>query len=762
MEKRILAKCGRKKAKCGRKKAVFGTQEAAILTAAGINAAAATAAAAVGASATKDAANRQAQATTAAAQRQAQAIKTQTENSKEYQLEAQNFIKDQNTESRELQKDIQMQLQMLTGQQNVNDRLEASKLVVKNGGRTKPRYSLRGNNTAFRVTDGGYVIPIGNTPEGYNLFEIRGNDHEHYHKAPGGKNKTGVGIKFADGNVIEGEGNQNTNQGEYMLQTPNAAYFISKHSIAGFNPAKAVNMGMHPLAAYSIQEQQKQINGITDDGKKKSSPVENNKKLAGGLIPNIYTMYNQTTPKLESDTIGDTAVGVVYASQDKNKMKCGGKKRSLKCGGKVRKKAENGWSEQLYNKDYYDNQMPQSWYDAITFMGNSSRKPLVSNTPILRDIPKFNYIGSFFNNTPTLNVPNKLYSTKNINLNNLNSTKGVSISGSVPTLNVPEKLTLSSTPTKSSGSFWNNIGADLMGAGISSLGNIGGAWITSNANRYAANKLAEAYNTSADLLADAYRNLKTIDLSSIKREDYAAAHAMPALQTPISQSAAPIAAVNRQLQRRLSNAGKYSTSSAAAQNRMALAEIDAQDIKHKIYSTDQEQMQKIRQANAERVTQAAMQNAQNDIEAGKQFSNAYLNLLQYNNDIENQRLLGAAGALSEGATNAAGAIANAHTANATAWNNAMVNSGQSFANTLSAMATRKADLEKVILGASGDTRSLYYANNGSYDDAKNHYNNLVRQYDLIKNSTKPEDQDTKAYLKRLINIVATGRNFDTV
>ena len=704
MEKRILAKCGRKKAKCGRRKAAFGSETAAIITAAGINAAATTTAAAVGASATKDAANRQAQATTAAAQRQAQAIKTQTENSKEYQLEAQNFVKEQNAESRELQKDIQMQLQMLTGQQNVNDRLEASKLVVKNGGRTKPRYSLRGNNTAFRVTDGGYVIPIGNTPEGYNLFEIRGNDHEHYHKAPGGKNKTGVGIKFADGNVIEGEGNQNTNQGEYMLQTPNAAYFISKHSIAGFNPAKAVNMGMHPLAAYNIQEQQKQINGITDDGKKTNSPVENNKKLAGGLIPNIYNMYNQTTPKLETDTVGDTVVGVAYALQDKNKMKCGGKKRTLKCGGKVRKKAYNGYLKLF--------------------------------------VPSYNF-----------NSNNGFTNVESIGQNMLN-----------PTLTKPSIISNNnkSITTKSSGSFWNNIGADLMGAGISSLGNIGGAWITSNANRYAANKLAEAYNTSADLLADAYRNLKTIDLSSIKREDFRAANAMPALQAPISQSAAPIATINRQLQRRLSNAGKYSASSAAAQNRMASAEVDAQDIKHKVYSADQEQMQKIRQANAERVTQSAMQKEQNYIEAGKQFSNAYLNLLQYNNDIVNKRFLGAAGALSEGATNAAGAIANAHTANATAWNNAMVNSGQSFANTLSAMATRKADLEKVMLGASGDTRSLYYADNGSYSDAKNYYNNLIRQYDLIKNSTKPEDQDTKAYLKRIINMVATGRNFDTV
>ena len=712
MEKRILAKCGRKKAKCGRKKAAFGSETAAILAAAGINAAASAAAAAIGASATKDAANRQAQATTAAAQRQAQAIKTQTESSKEYQLQAQNFIKDQNAESRELQKDIQMQLQMLTGQQNVNDRLEASKLVVKNGGMTKPRYSLRGNNTDFKVTDGGYMLYRGSTPEGFNLFEARGNDHEHYHKTPSGKYKTGVGIELKDKSIIELEGNQKTKQGEYLLQTPWALYAISKHTIDGFNPVKAVNEGIHPLLAFEKQEVKKKIKGVNDDGTPIGSPVKEHKAYAGTFIPTVLNMYNQTTPKLETDTVGDTAVGVAYASKDKNQMKCGGKKRTLKCGGKVRKKAYDGFEHWFSNPTY--NTLPD-----VTIVNPSA--------------------GTTVNwGTGNITLPGNTIVTSN----STNNTKPVT--------------------TKSSGSFWNNIGADLMGAGLSSLGNIGGAWITSNANRYAANKLAEAYNTSADLLADAYRNLKTIDLNSIKKEDYAAAHAMPALQAPISQSAAPIATVNRQLQRRLSNAGKYSASSAAAQNRMDSAEIDAQDAKAKIETANQEQMQKIRQGNAERVTQAAMQNAQNDIEAGKQFSNAYLNLLQYNNDIENQRLLGSSGALSEGAINAAGAIANAHTANATAWNNAMVNSGQSFANTLSAMATRKADLEKVMLGASGDTRSLYYANNGSYSDAKNYYNNLVKQYDLIKNSTKPEDQDNKAYFKRIINMIATGRNFDTV
>ena len=718
MEKRILAKCGRKKAKCGRKKAEFGSETAAILAAAGINAAASASAAIVGANATKDAANKQAQSTITAAQKNAQAIKDQTNKSREYQMESQDFIKEQNAENRELQKDIQMQLQMLAGQQNVNDRFEASKLVVKNGGRTKPRYSLRGNNMAFRVTDGGYVVPVGSTPEGYNLFEIKGNDHEHYHKAPGGKNKTGVGIKFADGNVIEGEGNQNTNQGEYMLQTPDAAYFISKHNIAGFNPAKAVNSGMHPLAAYNIQEQQKQIKGITDDGKKISSPVKNKKKLAGGVIPNVYTMYNQTGPQMGVDTVGDTAVGVAYASQDKNKMKCGGKKRTLKCGGKVRKKAPFGH---------------------INWNTNSHISPNLVGVPGYGDF--------VWNWTPLQGSTNPTTSTAPVTPSSTTNTTST---------------TKPTTTTKPSSSFWNNGGTELAGAGISALGNLGGAFITTSANKYAANKLADAYNQAANITADAYRSLQTIDLGSIKRGDFKAAHAMPALQAPVSQAASKISGVDRQLQRQLANIRKYSASGAAAQSRANAAEVDVQDIKNKIYSADQEQMQKIRQDNANRVTQASMQNAELDTYANKQFTNAYLNLLQYNNDIENQKILGSAGALAEGATNAASSIADAHTANASTWSNAIVNSTQGFTNTLSSMATRKADLDKVMLGASGDTRSIYYANNGSYTDAKNYYNTLRTQYDLIKNSNKPEDQETKAYLKRQLNMIATSRGFDIV
>ena len=121
-----------------RRKALFGLgTDGAILAADGINAAATTAGAALSAKSTRDSAKQQAAATIANAQRQAEAIKEQTERSNEYQLQSQEFIKRENEQNRQLQRDIQLSLQMLAGQQNVDDRLEASKIKVKYGGATR-------------------------------------------------------------------------------------------------------------------------------------------------------------------------------------------------------------------------------------------------------------------------------------------------------------------------------------------------------------------------------------------------------------------------------------------------------------------------------------------------------------------------------------------------------------------------------------------------------------------------------------------------
>ena len=734
----------------GRRKAIFGSQEAAILAAAGINVAGSLAAAGIGASATKKAAEDQAKATIQSAQKQAQAIKDQSAKSKEAQQESQEFIKEQNAENRELQKDIQLQLQMLTGQQNVNDRLEASKIQVKNGGSTKRKLRLAGKSTSllrgsenmpFVITDGGTVIPIGRTPEGYDMYEILGNDHEHYHKVQGGKNKTGVGIKFADGNVIEGEGNQNTNQGEIMVNTPNNAYFISKHSIAGFNPAKMTLGGMHPLRAYAIQEQLKAVNGISDDGKHNSTPVE--KKLLGGEPNSFIDMYNQIGPQMGVDTVGDTTVGVASQFTDE--------KRSLKCGGKTRRKAPWGT----------DAQGRRIWIS-----GN--------NSTTTSSGPGNGGRNSYYGQTTGGNASSTTTPRGSNGGPGTGGRTGVGVYGGGG--NEPGKMPNTNgsknSGTRGSGSAsigggfggWLSRNADLVGAGIGALGNFGGALITIGANRSAARTIADAQNQAAGIMRDAYNSLTGIDMNSIRREDYAAAHMMPTLRAVISHSAQPLSQVDRRLQRTLANAGRYSTSGAAAQDRMSRAEVDAQDARNQIYNADEQQKQETRNKNVDSLNEAARINAMLDAEANKEYAGAYLNMLQYNNDINNQKILGAAGAMSEGAINAANAISQAQTSNAAAWASALTGSSQGFVNSLSNMIARKNDLAKVMLGASGDSQASYYANPrlSSIYEANTEYNRLLAQYNSIKNSKAPEDKDTIAILRRRINNIASGRGFRMV
>lgn len=580
-----------------RPKALFGSQEAAILSAAAMNVAGQTTAAGINSKAAKDAARQQAQATVSAAIKQANALKEQTNNSKELQERSIEFTKEQNAENRELQKDIQLNLQMLTGQQNVNDRLEAAKIQVRNGGRMSMKSTngqdatfLRGSysstNMPFVVTDGGGVVPVGVTPEGFDMYEIKGNDHEHYHKTRSGKHKTGVGLKFANGKVIEGEGNQNGNQGEYVLVTPTDAMFISRHSIKGFNPAKAVNNGMNPLEAFMIQEQIKDVNGISDSGK-------TNKRMIGGLTYDSPSSIAQV-PDLSRDGMAPIATGVAYGSindmYDKdNKAKNGTSvRRRLAYGG--RHKAPNG-SSTNYN----------AW-------------------------------------------------------------------------------------------------ADWAGAGMNALGNVGGAWIMSNANNKAASTMSKANTQAAGILADAYRQMHGIDLSSIRREDYAAAHAMPAIRAAIVNTNAQTAAEDRSLQRKLTNSKRYSMSGAAAQDRMSMAETQHNDLINNIESEANKIRESIKQGNAERISNAANENANRDTQSNSAYANTYLKALQYNNDIENQKIAGIGQANADAISQNGIANAQAQQANGNIFGSAIANTGQAFATAFDTNRKDRQSFSDVYMG----------------------------------------------------------------
>lgn len=611
-----------------RPKALFGSQEAAILGAAGINVAGQMAAAAINSKATTDAAKQQAQATTTAATKQANAIKAQSEKSKELQERSLEFTKEQNAENRELQKEIQLNLQMLTGQQNVNDRLQAAKIQVRNGGRIsckKPNggYNtfLRGSNSPinmpFVVTDGGGVIPVGTTPEGFDMYEIRGNDHEHYHKTKSGKHKTGVGIKFANGKVIEGEGNQNGNQGEYVLVTPNDAMFISRHSIKGFNPAKAVNQGMNPLNAFAIQEQIKEANGITDSGKP-------NQKEIGGTTDVLYQASQ--VPNFSYDGVAPIATGVAYGSV--NNM--------------YNNKAKNGTS-------------------------------------------------------------------------------------------LRRKLKNGATTKTNMGYSWG----DFAGAGINALGNLGGAWMMSSANNKAASTISAANTQAAGILADAYSQMHGIDLSNIRREDYAAAHAMPAIRAAIVDTSAQRAAQDRTLQRRLTNAKRYSMSGAAAQDRMTLAETEYNDNINKIESEADRVRESIKQENAQRITQAANENANRDTQANSAYTNAYLNALQYNNNIENQKIAGIGQANADAISQNGVAYAQALQTNGATFGNAIANTGQAFATAFDTSRKDRQDFSNVYMGLGNEDKInaaiLRYKQKGDSSFIKSLLNNnAVSEEDKVK------------------------------
>lgn len=314
------------------------------------------AAAAMQAAATAAAAKTQSQAMMENARTQAKSIAAQTENNNQLQTESLAFTRQQNAENRQQQQDIQMTLQRLAGQANANDRMEAQKVQVKYGGRPKRRKlksqpSYGGGDMPFRVTDGGGVIPIQVDPYGYGLYELYGNDHEHYHKAPGGKNKTGVGIKFNDGSVVEGEGNQNSNQGELLYVTPNDAMFISKHSINGFNPAKAVEAGVSPEEAFDYQEYLKTINGVADDGTKaKCGKRKSIKRLYGGYNP-VDNFSNIT--QLPLNSTAPIAAGTVYMVNPSYATSPVERYGKLKLGGRI--KANIGYYNNYKNLgyDYY-------------------------------------------------------------------------------------------------------------------------------------------------------------------------------------------------------------------------------------------------------------------------------------------------------------------------------------------------------------------------------------------------------------------------
>ena len=575
----------RRKLKCGgktRRKALFGADGA-------VTAAAIAAAASMTTAATIRAAKSQAKAITESAKTQADSIKAQTANNNALQKENISFTRQQNQENRQQQQDIQTTLQMMAGQENMNDRMEQNKMKVRLGGKPKHKSMSQPSygGAKFQVTDGGGVIPISVTPEGYGLYELYGNDHEHYHKTSSGKNKTGVGIKFNDGSVVEGEGNQNTNQGELLYVTPQDAMFISKHSIDGFNPTQAVKNGVHPVQAFNIQETLKAIKGLKDDGSKaKCGKRRSLKRAMGGLNP-MMEQANMT----QNPSNGTVAVGAGTA----------------------------------YG------------------VNNTATSPVESNkeTEIARN---------------------------------------------------GKRITLKDGGSSKAG--WKN----YAGSTYNAIGNVLGSGITTFGNMFASNQLGKAYNQAGAILADAYSQMKGIDMSELSREDFEAPHTLAVVRRANTNIDPQLERIRRNSESERREINRGTMSSAARQQRLAATNDRMFQRMGEQYAYKDNADEQIKQGNAERITQTAAANADRDAQARREYANQRLSLLQYNNNIENAKLAGIAQAKSDALTQSSMANAQGLQASVSAIGSGLTSSAQGFASAYDAARKEKTDFTNTYVG----------------------------------------------------------------
>lgn len=583
----------RRKLKCGgkpRKKAIFGADgaimAAATLAAAGMNVAATTAAA-----------KQQAKAMTENAEVQGQAIAEQTRANTENVKEQMSLTRQTNKESQNALRDINLSLQMQAGQENMNNRLEASKKQLKFGGRSNRsivNYPFYGG-ASFTVTDGGYVQPIAAYNNGI-LYEIKGNDHEHYHKTRGGKSKTGVGIKIANGEVVEGEGDQNTDRGELLFENGGDIKFISKHSIKGFNPREAVIAGMNPIDSFNIQENIKDVHGIKDDG---------------------------------------------------SKAKCG-KRVSLK-----RTKAAAGLT--------------------------------ISTIPSLD--PQRDFYKQFINGSPSSS---------------------------------------SSSPIGSSGenNFWSNFG----GAAINAGGNLIAGGLNWLGNSIAQRNIAKARNQAANIMTQYADQMTGIDLSELNADDYNSVDSFAAIRSADTNINPQLERIQRNARYERGETNRNTLSSAVKLNRLAGINDRAYQRASEQYSYKHNADEQIRQQNAQAITQVAQANADRRTQARQNYMRDKMSLLQYNNDIENQKRSIKAQALSDAITGNASDYGSMMQSGFTGIGQALATGANAFGQTFDANRVYNQNLDMVLLGADTSNKvdfAIQQAAKGNKSLAQQYYQSFA-------------------------------------
>lgn len=551
----------------------------------------------------KDTAAIQAKAIKDSAEQQAEALKQQSENNNKLQEQAIAFTQSENEKAREIQQNMQMNMEMLMGRENAAERARASKITVKYGGDVRRKLKNGGANKShipftgelgFVITDGAEgvknpVIPLEYTPDGGVIMMVNPNLKDHDEKNKEGRKGFGVATATKNNPFIPVKSNLEMEAGEIFKTKPYTGIesVISKHNLPGtkFNPAANYLAGGDYEEVFNIAEGIKDLKNISDSG---TTKVNRKLTLRGGNL-SLNLPYS-VQPNIQTDSLGAVTTSLIGLANNNNPIQTG------------------------YNViDGQQNQTDLSRTNVLARYGKDRR---------------------------------------------LKAKQGLS--------------------DKTLG--WMNIGANTIGAGLSTLSNLLGSSYTREANNEVARLMDDAYTQSGDMMATAYDNLQGIDLSQIKRESYEAAPILAQLRTNRVNKNAELDEITRQYQNLSKEIDDSTLSSAARQlkrQRLATAVTGA---RNKVYQQQQAEMDAINNANQATINQVNQTNIAADIQARQAFNNMRLKGLEYNTNIANQRILGRASALSDAMLKTAGINANTTQANSQVRSNAVNAIANSWTN----------------------------------------------------------------------------------
>lgn len=284
------------------------------------------------------------------------------------------------------------------------------------------------------------------------------------------------------------------------------------------------------------------------------------------------------------------------------------------------------------------------------------------------------------------------------------------INTTLPNVNIPQ-YQYTGNNNNTSDNWWTS-NPEYIGAGIGTAANLIGAGITSLANAYSARRLAAAQ-----------RSFRPIDLNLISREDYQAPLAVAALQDPYVNVNPQITAINRGADRARRMTLRNTNSSAATLSRINDIETNRVGLTGEQYANAQNEVNRINQENANRLTNVSAQNAQTRAQGLRDYTNARLDLMKYNN---------------EGAYNsrvsAAQTLADADVSNAATWAAGLQGSAAGINNAINTVSNRNNMIDLALLGATDDAALNYLlgGRRNGYRAALGLYNRLINGNDEQK------------------------------